>query len=76
VQDQSASASAQRQAFLRVEASARGLCAKPLRPEPRNELTPSHSTTSSALSRIDDGTSRPSAFAVLRLIAMLNLVGR
>jgi hypothetical protein len=34
-----------------------------------------YSITSSALSSIDDGTLRPSAFAVLRLIANSNLVG-
>src|ERR1700745_4299120 len=37
-------------------------------PEPRDELTPSHSITSSASSRNDSGIESPSVFAVLRLI--------
>src|SRR5262249_55029504 len=45
-------------------------------PEPRNEIPPSnHSITSSARSRIDCGTVRPSALAALRLTAISNLVG-
>jgi hypothetical protein len=36
---------------------------------------PSHSIISSALSRIEDGTSRPSDFAVLRLTTRSYLVG-
>src|SRR5262249_47211754 len=35
--------------------------------EQRDELAPSHSMTSSARSRIEGGTARPSALAVLRL---------
>jgi hypothetical protein len=44
-------------------------------PEPRNELPPFHSITSSARASSVGGTSIPSAFAVLRLIANSNLVG-
>src|SRR5262245_2253066 len=40
-----------------------------------NELAASHSITSSARSRIDGGTARPSAFAVLRLTTISNLAG-
>src|SRR5262245_65815340 len=43
--------------------------------EKSDELAPSHSITSSARARSVGGTSRPSAFAVLRLIANSNLVG-
>ena len=35
---------------------------------PQADITPSHSITSSARARSDDGTSRPSAFAVLKLM--------
>jgi hypothetical protein len=38
--------------------------------EPCNELPPSCSITSSALSRIDDGTSRPRVLAVLMFKAI------
>src|SRR6516162_10798229 len=41
----------------------------------RNELAPSHSITSSARSRMDEGTSSPSAFAVFRLITRSKLIG-
>ena len=41
----------------------------------RDELAPFHSITSSARERSVGGTSRPSAFAVLRLITSSNLVG-
>jgi hypothetical protein len=41
----------------------------------RDELAPSHSITSSARPSDDGGTSRPSAVAVLRLIASSYLVG-
>src|SRR6516165_6133208 len=45
-------------------------------PEPRDEFLPSdHSIASSALSRIDCGTVRPSALAVLRFTAISNFVG-
>src|SRR6516225_3143494 len=37
----------------------------------RNELSPPHSITSSARTRSDGGTSRPRAFAVLRLTTVL-----
>src|SRR5262249_13826310 len=37
-------------------------------PKPRDELPPPHSITSSARSKIDCGTVRPSPVAVLRLI--------
>src|SRR5262249_13870254 len=48
----------------------------PVLTEPHNELaTPNHSITSSARASSDGGTSRPSALAVLRLIAYSNLVG-
>src|SRR5262245_474601 len=47
--------------------------------EKRDEVAPlhlrNHSITSSARSRIDVGTSMPSALAVLRLTAMSNFVG-
>src|SRR5215467_8915218 len=43
--------------------------------EQRDELAPSHSITSSARPRSIGGTSRPSAFAVLRLITSSYLVG-
>src|SRR5262249_55547524 len=41
----------------------------------RDELAPPHSITSSAVASSEGGTVRPSAFAVLRLIANSNLVG-
>src|SRR5262249_33988938 len=45
-------------------------------PEPRDELSPpDHSITSSARRRIDCGTVRPSALAVLRFTTISNLVG-
>jgi hypothetical protein len=44
-------------------------------PEPRNEISPFHSITWSARSRIEGGTVRPSALAVLRLTTISNLVG-
>src|SRR6516162_4423282 len=43
--------------------------------EQRYELAPPHSITSSAMASSCSGTSRPSAFAVLRLITSSNLVG-
>src|SRR5262249_40077629 len=43
--------------------------------EQRDEVAPFHSMTSSARARNEDGTSSPSALAVLRLITSLNLVG-
>jgi hypothetical protein len=43
--------------------------------EQRNEFPPLHSITSSARASSVDGTVRPSAFAVLKLITNLNLVG-
>src|SRR5262249_16097630 len=43
--------------------------------EQRDELAPLHSITSSARARSVGGTSRPSAFAVLRLITSSYLVG-
>src|SRR5262245_40332082 len=44
--------------------------------EKRDEVAPgAHSTTSSAMASSVCGTSRPSAFAALRLIANSNLVG-
>src|SRR5262249_12472090 len=43
--------------------------------EPRDELAPFHSITSSARASSVGGTARPSAFAVLRLKANLNRVG-
>src|SRR5262245_12889213 len=42
--------------------------------EQRDELAPPHSITSSARTRIDVGTSRPSALAVLRLMISSTLV--
>src|SRR5215831_9119800 len=44
------------------------------RGEPRDEIPPFHSITSSARSTIDGGTARPSALAVLRLTTNSNLV--
>ena len=44
--------------------------------EKRDEFAPVHSITSSARSRIDGGTARPSALAVLRLMTNSNLTGR
>src|SRR5262249_28314019 len=41
----------------------------------RDELAALHSITSSARASSDGGTSRPSAFAVVRLITRSNLVG-
>src|SRR5215468_9100902 len=41
----------------------------------RDELAPLHSITSSARTRIDDGTTRPSALAVLRFRTISNFVG-
>src|SRR5262249_7883239 len=49
----------------------RGRCAA----EQRDELTPRHSITSSAVESSVGGTVRPSALAVLRLITSSNLVG-
>src|SRR5262249_22453097 len=43
--------------------------------EQRDELAASHSITSSARNRNDSGIVRPSALAVLRLIASSNLTG-
>src|SRR5262249_21062542 len=43
--------------------------------EQRDELAPFHSITSSARASNEAGTSRPSAFAVLRLITSSYLVG-
>src|SRR5262249_48369584 len=43
--------------------------------EQRDELAPSHSITSSARASSIAGTTRPSAFAVLRLMISSNLVG-
>jgi hypothetical protein len=43
--------------------------------EKRDELAPPHSITSSANASSLSGTSRPSAFAVFRLITSSNLVG-
>src|SRR5262245_17827688 len=43
--------------------------------EQRDERAAPHSITSSALARSVGGTSRPSAFAVFRLITSANLVG-
>src|SRR5262245_28674303 len=66
--------------YLRLELRARrerprGRCAA----QQRDELAPlhrcNHSITSSARARSVDGTSRPSALAVLRLITSSNLVG-
>src|SRR5262245_37420105 len=56
------------------------LCAHRERPrrcaaEHSDELAPLHSITSSAMASTVCGTSRPSAFAALRLIANSNLVG-
>src|SRR5262245_17613484 len=44
--------------------------------EQRDELAAPHSITSSARARSDGGTSRPSAFAVLRLMTNSNFVDR
>src|SRR5262249_48205776 len=44
------------------------------RGEPRDEVAPSHSITSSAMDRRSGGTARPSARAVCRLMANTNLV--
>ena len=44
-------------------------------PDQRDELPPLHSTTSSAATSRPAGTVRPSALAVLRLMAVSNLVG-
>ena len=44
-------------------------------PSSEHEVAPSHSMTSSARARIDGGTVRPSALAVLRLMTSSNLVG-
>src|SRR6516162_3330983 len=58
--------------FLRVR------CQRPCRrraAEQRDELAPLHSITSSARASSVGGTSRPSAFAVFRLITSANLVG-
>jgi hypothetical protein len=44
-------------------------------PEKRDELPPYHSITSSARASSDGGTSRPSALAVLRLMARSIFVG-
>ena len=45
-------------------------------PEPRDGLSAfDHSITSSARSKIDCGTARPSALAVLRFTTISNLVG-
>ena len=44
-------------------------------PNERDELAPFHSITSSARASSVDGTSRPSAFAVLRLITSSYFVG-
>src|SRR5262249_46000533 len=43
--------------------------------EERDDLAAFHSITSSARSRIDGGTARPSAFAVLRFTTISNFVG-
>src|SRR4051812_334180 len=43
--------------------------------ERRDELPPPHSITSSAVNSKRDGTSRPSAFAVFRLMINSNLFG-
>src|SRR6516165_4552985 len=43
--------------------------------EQRDELAALHSITSSAMASTPGGTSRPSAFAVLRLMTNSNLVG-
>src|SRR5262249_21826391 len=56
------------------------LCARRERPsgraaEQRDEIAPLHSITSSERASSVGGTSRPSAFAVLRLITSSNLVG-
>jgi hypothetical protein len=44
--------------------------------EERDERAPAHSITLSARASRVDGTSRPSAFAVLRLMTSSNLLGR
>jgi hypothetical protein len=43
---------------------------------PRGDIAPHHSITSSAATCTDNGTVRPSAFAVLRLRTNWNFVGR
>src|SRR5215472_7097258 len=43
--------------------------------EQRDEIAPPHSITSSARCWRNQGTSRPSAFAVLRLIVSVSLTG-
>ena len=43
--------------------------------EQEHQLAPPHSMTSSARARIDYGTVRPNALAVLRLITRSNVVG-
>ena len=48
---------------------------RPAPPDKGDELAPLHSITSSARSKIDVGTSMPSALAVLRLTAVSNFVG-
>jgi hypothetical protein len=45
------------------------------RKQPRASISVCHSITSSARASTDDGISRPSAFAVLRLITNSNFVG-
>src|SRR6516162_4303015 len=55
-----------------------GRCGRPCEcrtSEQGNELTSPHSITSSARCRRNQGTSSPSAFAVLRLITSSNLTG-
>src|SRR6516164_7611006 len=44
-------------------------------PEPGDEVAPFHSITSSARSKIDGATARPSALAVLRFRTISNFVG-
>src|SRR6516225_96807 len=44
-------------------------------PDQRDEVATPHSITSSARSRMDEGTSRPSTFAVLRLTTRSKLIG-
>src|SRR5262245_34476910 len=46
--------------------------AAPLQPMRRMKFAPPHSTSSSALARIVEGTARPSALAVLRLMTSSN----
>src|SRR5262249_60087539 len=43
--------------------------------EQRDEIAPSHSITSSAMTSSVDGTTRPTALAVVRLRTRSNLVG-